>query len=175
MITIRPIRVADAGSFREALDSVCGERRYLAAFEAPDLNRTVKFVESNVAAGFAQFVAEDEEGRIVGWCDALPDSATSGTAHVGRLGMGVIKDFRGRGIGRRLMEVTIQAAATAGLEKIELSVYSLNTPAIALYEKLGFATEGRKVRGRLVDGVYEDIILMALYLGNSSNAGRGDF
>ena len=169
MITIREIRETDAPAFRQALDSVCHERKYLAAMEAPpeDLVRT--FVTSNVSSGFPQFVAE-EDGKIVGWCDAIPGDASSGTAHVGRLGMGVLKDYRGKKLGRRLLEATIEKARRIGLEKLELSVYSSNSPAITLYEKQGFEMEGRKKRGRFVDGVYEDVLLMALVLTGPNKA-----
>ena len=114
MITIREIRETDAPAFRQALDSVCHERKYLAAMEAPpeDLVRT--FVTSNVSSGFPQFVAE-ADGKSVGWCDAIPGDASSGTAHVGRLGLGVLKDYRGKKLGRRLLEATIEKARRIGL------------------------------------------------------------
>lgn len=39
-----------------------------------------------------------------------------------------------------------------------------NRRALALYGKVGFAVEGRRRRTLLVDGVYHDLILMALLL-----------
>jgi len=163
MILIRAIRESDVEGFHLAVDAVCRERKYLATFEAPEPERARSFVISNIAAGYPQFVAEDE-GRIVGWCDAIPGSAHSGSAHVGQLGMGVLASHRGQGIGRRLLEATIQGAGQLGLEKIELSVYSRNTNAISLYQKLGFEDEGLKKKGRLADGVHDDVRLMALHL-----------
>jgi ribosomal protein S18 acetylase RimI-like enzyme len=163
MVIIRQIRLTDAEAFREALDKVCRERRYLAAFEAPALEDVQSFIASNVKLGHPQFVAE-HTGRVVGWCDAIPGEIASGTAHVGRLGMGVVPDFRGKRIGLRLLEATIEMAKTSKLEKIELSVYASNIPAIRLYRKLGFEEEGLKKRGRLVDGVYDDVLLLALEL-----------
>lgn len=163
MATIRPIREEDVPAFRRMLDAVCRERKYLAALEAPPMERVREFVRETVRAGHPQFVAE-EGSELVGWCDAIPGEASAGTAHVGGLGMGVIDGHRGKGIGQRLLEVTIAKSTELGLEKIELSVYSSNEPAIALYRKLGFVEEGRKKRGRLVDGTYEDVVLMALDL-----------
>ena len=163
MIVIRQIREEDAPAFREVLDAVCRERRYLATLEVPPIERVQAFVTSNVKAGYPQFVAEDE-GKIIGWCDAIPGDASSGAAHIGRLGMGVLKDYRNKKIGRRLIEATIEKARLLGLEKIELSVYASNEPAITLYRRLGFLEEGKKMRGRFVDGIYDDIILMALFL-----------
>jgi RimJ/RimL family protein N-acetyltransferase len=45
-----------------------------------------------------------------------------------------------------------------------LSVREDNRNAIALYEKVGFVTEGRQRNGVMVDGVYKDIIEMAILL-----------
>ena len=163
MTIIRLVREDDAPALRELLDSVARERRYLGALEAPPVERMQAFVSGVVKAGHAQFVADDG-GKLLGWCDALPGEASAGTAHVARLGMGVHKDHRGQGLGRALMEATIRKVRSSGLEKIELSVYSSNAAAIALYLKLGFAEEGRKIRGRFVDGVYDDVVLMGLML-----------
>jgi len=163
MVTIRQIRQNDVEAFREILDSVCRERKYLAAFEAPSVERVQKFVSSNIAAGYPQFVAEGESG-LVGWCDAIPGDQSAGTAHVGNLGMGVLEGHRSKKIGKRLLEATIAKAREFGIEKIELSVYASNEAAIRLYRNFGFEEEGLKKRGRLVDGIYDDVLLMALPL-----------
>ena len=125
MIGVREIREEDVPAFREVLDSVCRERRHLAMLEAPPIERLQSFVASNINAGNPQFVAE-EEGKIVGWCDVTPGAAAVGMAHVGRLGMGVLIGYRGRKIGRQLIEATIEKAKTLDLEKIELGVFSSN-------------------------------------------------
>jgi ribosomal protein S18 acetylase RimI-like enzyme len=167
MIAIRPIREEDAPAFHAVLDAVCRERRYLAQVEAPPLERVRAFVRANVQAGLAQFVAELESpsGRaLVGWCDALPGDALSGTRHVGRLGMGVLPAHRGQQVGRRLLAATLARARELRLEKIELTVHASNTPAIALYRRHGFIEEGRRRRAWLVDGLYDDILLLALAL-----------
>jgi len=119
-------------------------------------------VLSNIERGVPQFVAVRGE-EVVGWCDVSPQRG-EGFTHVGTLGMGVLRGFRGRGIGTRLMERTIGEAKERGLERIELEVYASNTPAINLYEKRGFALEGVKKKARKLDGVYDDIIVMALFI-----------
>jgi RimJ/RimL family protein N-acetyltransferase len=50
------------------------------------------------------------------------------------------------------------------LERIELEVFASNTPAITLYEKKGFVVEGVKKKARKLDGVYDDMIQMALFI-----------
>jgi RimJ/RimL family protein N-acetyltransferase len=162
MIPIRPIVEADIPSFHQALDSVCRERLYLAMLEAPPIESVRVFVNNILAQGASQFVAV-EDRRVVGWCDIVPGEANLGTAHIGRLGMGVIKSHRGQGLGRRLAEPTLARAREFGLEKIELGVFASNSVAIALYLKLGFVEEGRKRRGRKVDELCDDLVLMALH------------
>jgi len=163
MITVRLIREEDIPGFREVLDFVARERRYPALVEAPPLESVKGFVGGIIKAGHAQFVALDE-GKTVGWCDILPGEAAAGTAHVGRLGTGVHPAYRGQGLGQRLLEAAIARARERGLEKIELTVYSSNLAAIALYRKVGFVDEGCKMRGRVLDGIHDDILLMALDL-----------
>ena len=76
----------------------------------------------------------------------------------------MMREYRGRKIGVSLLETTLAEARRIGLEKIELSVHASNLVAIALYRKLGFVEEGIRRRGWRVDGIYEDIVLMALDL-----------
>ena len=45
---------------------------------------------------------------------------------------------------------------------IELEVFFSNKRAAALYEKVGFQIEGRKLKARSVDGNYDDFIIMSI-------------
>jgi RimJ/RimL family protein N-acetyltransferase len=80
------------------------------------------------------------------------------------MGMGLLADYRGRGIGERLLRATIDAARAAGFERIELTVYARNVRAAALYRKVGFAHEGTRIRGKKLDGEYDDVHMMGLLL-----------
>ena len=162
MVEIRSITLADMSAFREMLDAVARERRYLHMLEAPPLERLTEFVRKGLEKGHVHLVAADC-AKIAGWCDITP--GINGEVHVGHLGMGVLNAFRGQGIGQRLMETAIAQARVLRLEKIELQVFAANKPALTLYKKLGFIEEGLRQRARLVNGVYDDILLMALFLG----------
>ena len=171
-IEIREIRLKDAVSYREALDSVCRERRFLTGVAAPSPRMTRAFIERNIARDLPHFVAL-VDGRVVGWCDAIPGDPKQGSSHVARMGMGVRKDFRRRGIGRLLTEAVADKARRGGIEKIELGVYSSNRAAIALYQKAGFRIEGKRLRARLLDGVYDDVLIMGLFLQPQTNVTQG--
>jgi ribosomal protein S18 acetylase RimI-like enzyme len=87
------------------------------------------------------------EDNVVGFCDILPNAAT-GFTHVGRLGMGVRSEWRRQGIGRRMLDACLSLARNAGIEKVELEVFSDNVAAVRLYDSFGFSEEGLKARGR---------------------------
>jgi ribosomal protein S18 acetylase RimI-like enzyme len=157
-------------SFRATVDVVSRERAYLSFLEAPPLESTRTYVRRNIAEGYPHRVALDE-GRVIGWCDVLPADRPA-LRHGGVLGMGLLPAYRGRGLGRRLMEETLQDARAAGLSRVELSVREDNARAIALYARLGFEVEGRKRHALLVDGVYHDLLLMALLLEAGATSNR---
>ncbi len=49
------------------------------------------------------------------------------------------------------------------LQRVELTVFSDNEPALALYRKLGFEEEGLLRRYALRDGVFTDVYSMARF------------
>jgi ribosomal protein S18 acetylase RimI-like enzyme len=159
-LRILPIAEEHIEGFRSVLDSVAKERRYLAFLEAPSLEESRGFVRRNIAKGYPQCVALID-GKVVGWCDILPiDRPTM--AHGGVLGVGVLQQHRGKGIGTALVRAAIDMAKAAGLTRIELTVREQNARAIALYERLGFVREGTKRNAVRVDGNYENLICMGL-------------
>jgi RimJ/RimL family protein N-acetyltransferase len=159
---VRSIALADIEGFHACVNAVARERKYLATLHAFGLTESAAFVAGNLEANNPQYVA-DAAGEIVGWCDIRRETIDS-YAHVGMLGMGILPQWRGRGLGERLIRAALDAARAAGMEKVELSVYASNPRARALYAKVGFVHEGTRVRGRKVDGEYDDVHLMGLIL-----------
>ena len=82
--------------------------------------------------------------------------------HLGEIGMAVRDDWQGRGVGTALMEAVLDLADNwLDLTRVELSVYTDNAAAIALYEKLGFEIEGTHRRYAFRNGGYVDAYSMA--------------
>lgn len=83
-------------------------------------------------------------------------------AHTATLGVIVNREWRRKGIGTALIGVAMQWAAESGLiEKVCLSVFASNERAISLYERFGFAEEGRRPKGiKLGPDRYDDEVLM---------------
>ena len=158
--TIRRGRPDDAAAYCKCVAAVAQERKYLVTVEGFSLEETRSFLQAIEARGSPCTVAT-ADGVLIGWCDIIPKTAR-GFTHVGTLGVGLAWEFRGQGIGRRLLIECLSQAREIGLERIELVVYSDNPRAIHLYESLGFLHEGRKVQARKIDGYHQDELLMAL-------------
>lgn len=100
------------------------------------------------------------DGRIVG--DAGLTRLANRRVHVGSIGMGVHDAYVGKGIGKALIgEILALADNWFNLRRIELTVYTDNEPAIRLYERHGFVTEGRMKEFAFRDGSYVDAYSMA--------------
>ena len=156
---VRAITEADIPGFWETLGAVARESSFLRSAEAPPFAAVQDFVLGNIEAGNPQFVAL-ADGQVVGWCDIVRSTATH-ERHCGELGMGVRSDWRGRGLGRSLLEATLAEADARGVLRVELSVHSDNPRAIALYIRNGFIEEGRKLRARIKGNAVLDVLLMA--------------
>ena len=161
-IRIRPIEFGDVPGFRAYIDAVARERRYFMILEAYGLDKTAEFVAQNITAGNLQFVAVDGP-TIIGGVDLHPHKF-EGYRHNAGLGIGLLAPYRGLGIGTRLLQTAIDAAAQHRFRRLELVVYATNARAIRLYERFGFVREGLYRGQRELDGVREDVVAMVKFL-----------
>ncbi len=140
-----------------------GDIAYVAALETHI--HAVPWTSGNfrdaLAAGYSTRVGE-REGRIVAYGVLM---LAPGEAQL--LNLSVVHDARREGIGAALLEQFVLDARRLGAEQIFLEVRVGNAPAIALYERAGFAPVGRR------DGYYpgrptpEDALVMRRKVGPS--------
>lgn len=83
-------------------------------------------------------LAAEKEGQIIGvvWCRLMRDFGYY-QDDVPSLAMAVVKEWRGRGIGSRLLKQFCQQAGACSFSALSLSVQKLN-PAVRLYRRAGF-------------------------------------
>jgi putative acetyltransferase len=102
------------------------------------------------------------DGEVVGNLGLHPASKSPRRRHAGTLGMAVRDDFQRRGVGRALLSAAIDLADNwIGYARLELTVYTDNAAAIALYRSVGFDVEGTARQYALRDGEFVDALLMA--------------
>lgn len=57
--------------------------------------------------------------------------------------LSVAKDYRRRGIGRKLVEIAVEEMAKRGAKQVMLETEHDNQTSLSLYDKLGFLREKR--------------------------------
>ena len=168
-VLIRSLSIDDASDFNRLVGVVAREHRYLRFLDVPSMEETVNFLRDSLAAGNPHLAAV-VDGELIGWCDVCRHSFEI-EAHVGRLGIGLAPEFRGKGLGKALLDITIAAAERLNFQRIELTAFSDNRRAIALYETRGFVHEGVMRAAARFGDEYRDIVLMARLASNLSDKG----
>jgi len=164
MLTIRPTEIDDASQVAACIDSVAHERSFLGNTKGFSVDQTREFIEFVNNIGGTQLVVLDGDA-IVGWCDITPNP-DEGLNHTGRLGIGLLPQYRRQGWGTKLVSEALKLAFRKDLERIELEVFASNVGAIKLYQNIGFSKEGCKPEARKLDGLYDDIIMFGLLKKN---------
>ena len=108
-------------------------------------------------------VAEVDD-RVVGWGSLNPWSSRGGYARTAEGSVYVHRDFRGQGVGRSLLEATIERARDAGLGVVLARIAEANEPSVRLCERLGFGRIGTQRRCGEKFGRILDVELMDLHL-----------
>lgn len=112
------------------------------------------------AIGKCIFVAEIDR-QLVGTIDFW-NGHRKRIEHTGEFGMGVLPEYRDKGIGACLIQMLLKwAIVNPVIEKVKLGVFANNPRAIHLYKKMGFEEEGRRIAEiKMSDGQYHDVIEM---------------
>lgn len=111
--------------------------------------------EGELMQTYTIYLVAREGARVVGYGGmhvAFED------AHVTNIA--VHPEYRGRGLGERLMVELISRAVARNANRMTLEVRSTNTPAQSLYRKLGFITRAGAVRKGYYADTGEDALIM---------------
>ncbi len=107
------------------------------------------------------FKAVDENSNLAGMCELGAISRRNCSASICRVF--VDKAFRGKGIAEKMISYVLNYGFTElGLIRVELNVYTYNTPAIKCYEKLGFKREGLKRKSTKFENEFWDGYVYAI-------------
>lgn len=166
-VTIRPAVPGDASSFLDAYRAVAAEGRFIrterVTLSVRGTRRRFRHSWTDLEANIVALTGD----RVIGSLGIRRDEHPV-TRHVATLGMHVVADWRGRGVGAALMTEALRWARWAAVEKIELSVYPDNEAAVALYRGFGFVEEGTLQKHSKKSFGYADEVLMGLWLGARS-------
>lgn len=167
-LIIREATAADATQLTNVMATISEQTEYLALDElgmdlSLDLLQQQLDLLYQSPANVLLLALDDNE--IVGTA-SISSRDEKRIAHIGEVGISILKEYWGFGLGSVLMEELIEwSKKTNIIRRLELSVQKQNKAAIHLYQKFGFHTEAVMKRGALSDqGIFLDCLLMSLMI-----------
>ena len=167
-LLVRNAVASDARALRETMRRTHSETAYLLSY--PDEQGTDEEREARLLGETERSCNEVElvaiiDGRIVGSAGVSAVRSRRKVAHRARFGISILKEYWGMGIGRVLMDASIDCARQAGYTQLELEVVADNERAVSLYRRAGFEEYGRNPRGYHSTSVgYQELVYMRLEL-----------
>lgn len=167
-VTIRQAIPEDAEELLQVLAKIGGETTYL-IMDARGLALSVDQLQAQIAALYQApnhlLLVAKVDNQLVGTASVKADESPR-IAHIGEIGLSILKEYWGMGLGTLLMEELILWAQQSGvIRRLELTVQARNQRAVALYEKMGFQREGILARGAQTDqGEFLDVYMMRLLI-----------
>ncbi|MEM4298388.1 MAG: GNAT family N-acetyltransferase [Nitrososphaerota archaeon] len=164
VLLIRRAMPQDAQAIVDIVNEVASEEYYI-LWDKVEYNVELerRHIEKAGLTENALILIAEVEGKIVG-VGELKRGEFKKNKHTAELGIALLREYRGLGIGSLLLNEILAWAKEKGLEKVCLSVFSSNEPAIALYKRLGFELEGIRKKQFKIHDKYVDELLMAKFL-----------
>ncbi|WP_314964183.1 GNAT family N-acetyltransferase [uncultured Actinomyces sp.] len=167
-LLVRNAVASDARALRETMQRTHAETDYLLSYpdeqSGDDEQEARSLVETERSDNEVELVAV-VDGKIVGSAGITAVGSRRKVAHRARFGISVLQEYWGLGIGRVLMEASIDCARQAGYTQLELEVVADNERAVSLYRRAAFEEYGRNPRGyRSAAAGYQELVHMRLEL-----------
>ena len=161
-LTIRRATVHDASAYARIMGDPAV---YPGLMQMPYTSEEVwrqRLTESLAPGKTDLLLVAEEQGEVVASAGLHPVSPQMRRRHAWMLGISVAPQAQGRGVGTALMRsLRVYADNWIGALRLELTVYTDNVAALALYSKFGFVVEGTARAYALRNGRYVDAHLMA--------------
>ena len=84
------------------------------------------------------YVAETEDGKLVGWGFARPFHPAKTFQRSAVLGYFLDREYTGKGIGGKLFDKLVEECRKLGIDNFLVNISSFNTGSIGFHEKRGF-------------------------------------
>jgi RimJ/RimL family protein N-acetyltransferase len=165
-VKVREITISDAQDFMELIQQVENNSEYM-LFEPGERQiskeKQFKMIEAFTEKDNSTIFVAEEENKLVGYL-IVNGGSSKRTLHSAYLVVGILKSYRGKGVGTKLFQELEAWALAHQIHRLELTVVSQNKAGLALYKKMGFEVEGTKKDSLFIAGEYVDEYYMAKLL-----------
>jgi acetyltransferase len=145
VVSIRPLRLQDAGAFRAFVERLSPESRY----------ERFQYVVKEVSPALLRLLVEADprthvalvalhQGEVVGEARYVRDGDDAEFA------LAVADGWRRRGVGKRLLQALIASARRDGLKRLDGEVLAWNQAMLSFVEQAGFRVRSHPEDARLL-------------------------
>ena len=164
-LLIREVQPEDAESIIGILNPIIEAGSYTVLDRTLSVEEEQRFITNFPDRGVFHVAQRRKNGQVVGFQSIEPFATYTRTFdHVAGIATFVDLSQRRQGIGRRLSEVTFEAAIRAGYEKIFTYVLAHNQASLAFHLKLGFRIVGTSQKQAKFGADYADEVIIEKFL-----------
>jgi len=160
---VREIKASDAKNLAVLIQQVDGSSSYMLWEEGERDIQPEKMMESMMNKENSTILVAADGTELVGYLLVIGGNARK-NRHSAYVVIGILMDYRGKGIGTLLFEKLEQWTLKHHLHRLELTVVTQNEAGLSLYKKMGFKVEGTKRDSLYINGEYLDEYYMAKIL-----------
>jgi L-amino acid N-acyltransferase YncA len=88
-------------------------------------------------------LVHETEDQVTGWVSFEPFYGRPAYDHTAEISIYIAEEHRGKGLGQRLLNESIQLARLLGIKTLLGYIFSHNTPSIRLFRSFGFEEWGK--------------------------------
>lgn len=104
--------------------------------------------------------------RVIAWLSFSDFYGRPAYAHTAELSIYLDERARGQGLGKRLLDMALEAAPGLGIDSVLGFIFGHNAASLALFRRRGFEDWGRLPRVAVLDGVERDLVILGRRVGN---------
>lgn len=164
---IRPIQHKDLAAYRALrLDGLARFPEAFSSDHTEQKNQPESFWQKRIESSLAGqdqclYVAETGQGALVGMAGLVRGESCKERHNALLVGVYVQPEYQGQGLAALLIQACLAWGQSQGVAIVKLGVGAYNTPAIRLYQRLGFEQFGNEPMALWVNGEYLDEWQMA--------------
>jgi L-amino acid N-acyltransferase YncA len=100
------------------------------------------------------------QGEVAGWAALTPVSGRCVYRGVAEVSVYIGEKYRGRGVGKLLLEELIRASEENGIWTLQAGIFKENKASLALHLKSGFREVGIREKIGQLNGTWRDVYLL---------------
>lgn len=157
-VLIREAKADDLGAIREIYNQGIHDRIATLETDEKDYLYMKEWFEKHT--GRYQVIVAEMVGKIVGWASLNQYNNRCAYDGVADISVYISRDFRGKGVGKKLLAELESIANENSFHKMVLFTFPFNQLGQGLYKKMGFREVGIFQNQGILDGKFVDVMAM---------------